>query len=137
MRRYLIHCPTSNGRNIGSIIIVPPEWTSDDYGEVQRGFVTAFGRKAHAHPLDRYADMITLWDHDRTSNGVFYDWGLAGPGGASFTVIRLPSNTLDDLHAAVREIRRQRDVVSLHRLTIHRLVDWDPTPFIKRKTCAS
>ena len=126
MRRELIYCPTSDGRNVGAIIIVTPEWTSDDYGAVQRAFVAAFGRKQHAHP---YANMITLWDDDRTSNGVYYDWGLAGAGGASFTVIRLPSNTLCDLRAAVREIRRQRDVVSLHKLTIHRLVDWNPAPF--------
>ena len=90
-------------------------------------FVAAFGRKKHAHP---YANMITLWDDDRTSNGVYYDWGLAGARGASFTVIRLPSNTLCDLRAAVREIRRQRDVVSLHKLTIHRLVDWNPAPVV-------
>ena len=71
MRRELIYCPTSDGRNVGAIIIVTPEWTSDDYGAVQRAFVAAFGRKKHDCPLDMYANMITLWDDDRTSNGVY------------------------------------------------------------------
>lgn len=135
MRRYLIHCPTPDGKqNVGAIIDVPSEWSSDDYGAVQEAFVSQFGTKTPNHPLDRYATMTDMHEHDKTTNGVYYDWSLAGPDGAAFTMLRLPDVSFDQLNAAVREIRRQRDVVRLHKLTIHRLENWNPTPFVGATT---
>jgi hypothetical protein len=48
-----------------------------------------------------------------TPNGVVYDWGLAGPGGAWFNLFREPHHTQEDIDKAKRHLRNERDVVSI------------------------
>ena len=48
---------------------------------------------------------------DVTSNGVVYDWWLAGPQGANFTLIKTPGTTNAQLKSARAELRQTRDVV--------------------------
>lgn len=48
-----------------------------------------------------------------TKSGVAFDWGLAGPGGAYFILIREPHHTDADIESAKNELRGSRDVVSL------------------------
>jgi len=48
-----------------------------------------------------------------TTNGVVYDWGLAGSGGAWFTLFREAKHTTEDMKIAQRHLRNERDVVSL------------------------
>jgi len=115
---YLIY--TSNG--IGAFVDVPPGLSSDGYGELQERFV-----KKH-NPRDkyeRYAEMVRLWPDHRTANGVYYDWGLAGPDGAWYTVIKTPDITTEQVKEAKRQIRRDGDVVTMSVLRIKRLVECD------------
>jgi hypothetical protein len=58
-------------------------------------------------------DRIRQWGHDATDNGVLFDWGLAGPDGAWFTLIREPHHTDADIAVAKRQLYNDRDVVSL------------------------
>jgi hypothetical protein len=51
--------------------------------------------------------------HDVTPNGVVFDWGLAGPQGAWFTLIKQGKQTLDDLQVAAKYLRANRDVIRL------------------------
>jgi len=50
---------------------------------------------------------------DVTDNGVCFDWGLAGPDGAWFTLLREPHHSKDDVEIAKKQLHRDRDVVSL------------------------
>jgi len=49
-----------------------------------------------------------------TANGVVYDWGMAGPDGAWFTLFREEHHTNEDMQEAIRYLRNERDVVSLN-----------------------
>jgi len=51
--------------------------------------------------------------HDVTPNGVVFNWGLAGPDGAWFHLIREAHHTAADINEAKAHLRRQRDVVSI------------------------
>ncbi|WP_425952934.1 hypothetical protein [Ralstonia pseudosolanacearum] len=48
---------------------------------------------------------------DVTSNGVAFDWDLAGSAGARFTLIREGHHAAADIDEAARELKRDRDVV--------------------------
>jgi len=48
-----------------------------------------------------------------TDNGVAYDWGLAGPGGAWFVLFCESHHTKEDMKQAEHCLKRDRDVVSL------------------------
>lgn len=50
---------------------------------------------------------------DVTPNGVVFDWELAGPGGASFILVREPHHTDADIDEAKRYLKSERDVVRL------------------------
>jgi hypothetical protein len=50
---------------------------------------------------------------DVTPNGIVFDWGLAGPGGAWFYLIREPQHTDADIKAAKAHLRATRDVVGI------------------------
>jgi len=120
MRRYLLYTETEKGeRRTGAIVDIPGSYTSDDYARLQEEF-----EKTHG---GAFTNMISLHSHDRTSNGVYYDWGLAGPGGAWFTLIGLPDISRSELTAAAHELRRSRDVVRLNKLRIHKLATFTLT----------
>ena len=122
--KYLIFCEGRGlqGAMVGAVVECN-EWTSRDFGRAQESFVQQFGAEPK-HPIDRLAMMLPLWEHYRTSQGVYYHCELAGPDGASFLVIRTPDISRERLEAAVAEIRRESDVVSLNRLTISKMVDF-------------
>lgn len=48
-----------------------------------------------------------------TENGVAYNWGLAGPGGAWFVLFREPHHTDKDMEDAKHYLKQERDVVSI------------------------
>lgn len=116
--KHLIH--TTNG--VGAIIDVPAGLSSDDYGVVQADF--AAKHETSKRDWGKYAEMVALHEHDRVAHGVYYDWGLAGPGGAWFTLIRTPDITVEQLKAAEAEIRRNRDVVRLNWLRLRKMIDY-------------
>jgi hypothetical protein len=66
-------------------------------------------------------DQCKRWMQE-TSNGVAYDWGLAGPSGAWFVLYKEGHHTDDDMWDAARELRRERDVVSLRVRRIYQCV---------------
>ena len=100
--RYLIHT-----NNTGAFIDMPPEATSDEYGQVQKLFAQQYGNRT-----EDYASMVRLHANDHV-NGVRYDWGLAGPDGAWYVVYQLPDNTDEQVKAAVEKLNRDQDVVRL------------------------
>jgi hypothetical protein len=51
------------------------------------------------------------WSDSCTPRGVFYDWGLAGPGGAAFWLYRRPSHTKEDINKSKSWLRNRQDVV--------------------------
>ena len=125
MRRYLMYCENMDTRRrVGCIVETQPEWTSDDYGAIQDAFKRQHGSGEH-----RFVEMISLDEFDRY-HGVYYDWGLAGPGGAWFTLIKTPDITAEQVKRAAREIRINRDCIRLHKLTIHKIVEFDVSPHL-------
>jgi hypothetical protein len=61
-------------------------------------------------------DTITMEQAKKrmdTSNGVAFDWGLAGPGGAWFVLFREAHHTDADIEGAKIQLHRDRDVVSI------------------------
>lgn len=52
-----------------------------------------------------------------TESGVVYDEEIAGPGGMSFVLLRERVTTQDMLDSAVRQLRRDRDVVGSIKVT--------------------
>lgn len=58
------------------------------------------------------ADLFALWP-DQAIDGVFYDYELAGPGGASFIIWQWPGITNEQVHKAKTKIHLDHDVVNL------------------------
>ena len=50
---------------------------------------------------------------DVTDNGIAFEWGLAGMEGAWFTLLPEDCHTALDVEKAKKELRSQRDVVTL------------------------
>lgn len=65
---------------------------------------------AKAH---RYGEVVA---HVEPGPGVAFTWELAGPQGASFYLMREPRHTDEQIAAAKRWLRSERDVVSIHIL---------------------
>jgi hypothetical protein len=57
-----------------------------------------------------------------TSNGVRYKWDLAGPDGAGFVIYK-DNHTEEEVKKAIKEIRNQRDVVTLRRASPEEVVE--------------
>jgi len=112
--RYLLYTETKGGHVTAAIVDVPRRYSSDDYGNLQDEF-----EKAHG---GRYTGMIRFETQEEF--GVPYDWGLQGPGGAWFLLLRFPTTTEQELREAKHRIRAKRDVVSMRTLHVHKLVDW-------------
>lgn len=120
---YLLHY---NGR--GAIIDVPRSITWQQWGQLQKAFVKAAG----GDPEDRFAwcDSITLWSHCNVE-GVSFDEELAGSAGASFRLHKLPDTTEEQIEAAKRKLRRERDVVRMSVLRINELIPFNLTAIIQ------
>jgi hypothetical protein len=116
MNKYLIHF---NG--IGKFIeLSTRDTTSAQFAKIQKDFAYECSR-GNVVFKDSAADMIRLWP-DQEIFGVYYSWGLAGPGGAWFNFIVLPCTTKTQLEKAMNEIRRTRDVVSFSSTRIRRML---------------
>lgn len=115
MMRFLLYTETKAGRVTGAVVDVPRRYSSDDYRRLQERF-----ERDHR---GWFTAMIRLHD-DQQENGVFYDWGLQGPGGAWFLMIRLPDTTERALREAKNRIRAASDVVSMRTLKVAKMVDW-------------
>jgi hypothetical protein len=59
---------------------------------------------------------------EQTSNGVRYDWWLAGPQGAGFLIFQ-DHHTDKEVNEAIKELRRQRDVVTLRKANAEEIVE--------------
>jgi hypothetical protein len=115
MTNYLIHF---NG--VGSYIEIDAgKTTSFQFGEIQRKFATLVSPNT-----DDYARLFKL---DESYQGVYYEWSLAGPDGAWFTLIKLPQNTADDIQRAKDHLYRSRDVVKMNVLRINKLIEFTHT----------
>lgn len=112
---YLFHC---NGK--GAIVDIPHGYTSEQWGKAQDAFVSACGRD----PKTGWVDCIHLYS-DCVAEGVGYDWELAGPGGASFRLHRMPNHTPEQIEKAKAKLRRDQDVVRMMVLRIKELIDFD------------
>lgn len=107
-RRYLLH-----GGGHGAVVFLPRALSSEGYGKVYRWFDTRF-------KTDGDASLVDLRDRKYS---VWYQWGLSGPDGAWYQLVRLPDTRAEDLEAAESYIRRSFDVVKLHVLQITKLHD--------------
>lgn len=117
--RYLIH-----DSNQGAIIDIPSGLSGDGYGLLQALFVATYSPdKQIDHPLDKVAILVSLYD-DNKVGPVHFDYGLSGASGASFDVVILPENTADEVKAAVSYIRNERDAVSINKIRIKKLHDF-------------
>lgn len=118
MSTYLIH---SKGK--GRLLQVNvASTTAHDFGRMQENFaVEANSGHRPKHSWDRYASMVQLDPHN-TANGVYYDWGLAGPDGAWFALIALPGTSDDDIALAKRVIRQRDDVVRFYVVRIRKMI---------------
>jgi hypothetical protein len=111
MLKYLMFCGST-----ATIVEIPPEFTSDQYGELQQRFAEQCGRRGE------FASMRRLHDSQRV-HGVYFDWWLSGPDGASFELFRMPDTPVDDVKRAAAKIYRDQDVVRMKVLTFKNVVD--------------
>lgn len=114
MAKELLHY---NG--YGRVVDIDPKaMSADDYGEMQTGFASEAGAKFQ----DDYASMYRLWPDQVTPSGVQYAEELAGPGGMSFMLIKMPDTTKEQLRQAKAHLRSSRDVVRMTTLTVKKVI---------------
>lgn len=64
---------------------------------------------------------------EQTKNLVSYEWGLAGPNGASFTLYPIKDHhTKEDVEEAKRELYKERDVVSIR-------IEWKSSKWFEKE----
>lgn len=112
--KHLLHC-----EGVGALIDMPKDKPSSYWGDVQDSFVCRCGRD----PTVTWVDMIHLYP-EHVAAGVTYDWELAGHGGASFRLHRMPEHTPKQIEAAQEYLRRERDVVRMSVLRIKKLINF-------------
>jgi len=96
---------------------------SKKYIEIEPESETFDGEWKENHPHVAGADWLdvyayTVWDHDRTSNGIYYVYDLCRDGGLFTLLIDTDRHSKDDIDRATKEIRFKHDVVSLHKLRL-------------------
>lgn len=107
MPKYLIF----SGKT-AAIVEVPIGFTSDQYGDLQDRYSAKYGDERGGSSMRRLT-----WDC--CYEGVWYDWELAGPDGASFEVFQFPNTPAGSVTATVKHLKVSRDVV---RLVVKRFV---------------
>lgn len=110
MSRYIIH---TNGK--GCEIDIPGGLSSEQWGQIHEAFAKQYGKRGSM--------SVSFVKHDtqQVINGVFYDWGLAGPDGAWYDVFWWPEHSPGDVADAVSKLRRDQDVVRLNVITLKRV----------------
>lgn len=71
-----------------------------------------------------------------TKSGVVYDGELAGPGGMSFILLKEPNTTDQMIEDAIKELRSDRDVVGLIKITEVIPFESDQEPVAREKSRA-
>lgn len=119
-RKYLLFC-----EDIGAIIEIDPRTiTSGDYGQLY----DEIKRQGNKRGKFDFASIIELDEHE-SLNGVFWDWELAGPDGASYRIHCLPYNTEEAIQKAEQHIRHSFDCVRLYRNRIKKLIRFEIPTF--------
>lgn len=70
----------------------------------------------------------TRWSafyQDQIAQGVYYNWGLAGPGGGWFELLLFPWHTAEDHKRAKNHLKRNQDVVSMSKVQFKYMVTVD------------
>jgi len=106
------------GNGKGAIVQFDSAQHSDEYGKLQDKYGKQFGMKGRF----AFADMFNLSKAERVE-GVPFEWGLSGPDGAWFNLVKLPDTTEDQIKRAKHRLRTDRDVVSISVLRIKELID--------------
>lgn len=121
MDRYLLYHDRT-----GRIIELETRTTSSQrFEELRKEFLIAKNSnpnlcyRVSAIRLDQNSSFFV--DRARTKQ-VFYDWGLAGPDGAWYNLIRMPGITMSDIFTARRILRATRDVTYLWTTHIDKLI---------------
>jgi hypothetical protein len=113
--RYLLYCD-----GIGAVVELDPrEVTSGDYGQIYDAFAEQAGKRRKDH----FVDIVKL-DRDEMRDGVFWDWELAGPSGASYRMHVLPGTDEQAVKKVKDFLRRSFDVVRLECNRIHKLIEF-------------
>jgi hypothetical protein len=113
MSRHLLF-----GNGVGAILeLNRGETTSGDYGQLYDAF-----QEQAEFSKDHYVGIVVL-DPWESHAGVFWDWELAGPAGASYRIHILPDTAIMDVAKCIHHIRRSYDCVRLTRNRIKRLID--------------
>ncbi len=112
MCTWLLH-----GSNKGSLVEFDSKQHSDEYGKLQDKYGAKFGMKGRFG----FASMFNM-SRAEMVEGVPYEWGLAGPDGAWFNLIKLPDTTEEQIKCAKFRLRTDRDVVSISVLRIKELI---------------
>jgi len=113
MKRYLVYF-----NNKGRIVDLHPRETSaEDFGQLQAEVAQAAGGMGKYD----FASMVELDERQKTPSGVYYDWELAGPGGASYALLALPGTTGEQIELAKAYILDSFDAV---RLQVWRVDDF-------------
>lgn len=120
-------------RNKGSIIEIPRDTTSHEYGVL----VNRLARTFRCDEAE--VTLVDLHNCEVTSSGVFFSWGLAGPSGAWYNLLHIPHSAAEgysmpspefnyilvndtQVKNGKREIRVNQDVVSLRVNKIKKLL---------------
>jgi hypothetical protein len=115
MSRYLFLCD-----DVGAIVEVPSNFTSEEWGECQTAFARAAGKR---NPERAHVACPTLWE-DQKYHGVYYSWELAGPHGGSYQLYHLPDTPAAAVAECKRTVKNRFDVVHLSVYRVNRLIDF-------------
>lgn len=113
--KHLLYCDGVGAR----VDINPREITSGDYAQIYDAFCDQAGKRRKDH----WVDIVRLDTHESHA-GVFWDWELAGPGGASYRLHVLPDVSEAQVKQCKAYVRRSFDVVHLECNRIHKLIEF-------------
>ena len=115
--KYLIHF-RDKGRVIDLDTVLT---TSEEFGRIQTAFaVEAGGNSRAVNPLDRYADMVRLYEFQKVGN-IYYNYDLCCDGGY-YRVYRLPEHSDNEIERIINFIRHSFDVVRLNVVKIKEMI---------------
>jgi hypothetical protein len=99
---------------------------SSYYGRIQSAVARLCYPNRRTAPFF-FAEFFELNESQKV-HGVYYREELAGPGGASFQLLKLPDTSAGQIERAERQLRTERDVVRLSVLRIEKLIEFKPPP---------
>jgi hypothetical protein len=108
-RPYYFFC-----EGVAAIAEVPRDFSSEQWGQIQRGFEALAVRDEHERKW-AFTHCHKLWP-DCAHAGIAWHSELANRDGCSFMVLPMPESTPAQIEACVAHIRRGHDVVRLRVL---------------------